>query len=39
MVRLAAISRASSRIASASRPEIVAAQSASFGWPSLSPVT
>ncbi len=38
MVRFAAMRRASARMVSAGTPVIGAAQSASFGWPSLSPI-
>ena len=38
MVRVAAMRRASTRIVSAGTPVIAAAQSASFGWPSVSPM-
>ena len=38
IVRVAAMRRASARIVSAGTPVIAAAQSASFGWPSLSPI-
>ena len=38
IVRVAAMRRASARIVSAGTPVIAAAQSASFGWPSVSPI-
>ena len=38
MVRVAAIRRASARMVSAGTPVIGEAQSASFGWPSVSPI-